>query len=112
MLKLAGLHSKLGGSCACLTAYLCRSATRLGHAANANSNELESATFTDASSIGRLSVMLARVGSLSMQTLKTTLYRPGLSTLLAKGRRAGSSTISNCGFSMRNLRSPASPLGF
>lgn len=56
--------------------------------------------------------MLARVGSLSMQTLKTTLYRPGLSTLLAKGRRAGSSTISNCGFFMRNLRSPASPLGF
>jgi hypothetical protein len=51
MLKLAGLHSKLGGSCACLTAYLCRSATRLGHAANANSNELESATFTDASYI-------------------------------------------------------------
>ena len=62
-------------------------------------------------SIGRLSVMLARVGSLSMQTLKTTLYRPGLSTQLAKGRRAGSSTISNCGFSTRNLRSPASPLG-
>jgi hypothetical protein len=56
--------------------------------------------------------MLARVGSLSMQTLKTTLYRHGLSTLLAKGRRAGSSTISSCGFSMRNLRSPASPLGF